>query len=233
MLVKDRMTRQPLVVVTPGTSVIEAQRLMQDHNIRHVPVVTEQHNLVGLLTRETMLQAVPWSAASLSTLETQYILSKLTAGKVMIRDVITVSETVAVEEAARIMVDHKIGCLPVLREGALVGIITDIDLLSTTMEMLGARRPGLRLSVMVPYRVGEIARLSAAIAAIGGNVTAFGTWESDLDPTSGLPRKMGLVLKVERISREQLVATVGKLAEIDILDIREMRHIEAGLRGRA
>ena len=222
MLVKDRMTPQPLIVVTPDTPVTDAQRLMQEHNIRHLPVVTDHHNLVGLLTRETMLRTIPWSAVSLSALETQYILSKIQVGKVMIRDVITITEDMAVEEAARVMVDHKVGCLPVLREGALVGIITDMDLLSTTMEMLGARRPGLRLSVMVPYRVGEIARLSAAIAGIGGNMTAFGTWEGEIDSASGVPEEMGIVLRVDGISKEQLVATVERLAEIEILDVREV-----------
>jgi acetoin utilization protein AcuB len=232
VLVKDRMTPQPLVVVTPDAPITEAQRLMQEHNIRHLPVVTDhpatgslagqRHNLVGLLTRETMLQAIPWSAASLSVLETQYVLSKVKVDKVMIRDVITITEDVAVEEAARIMVDHKIGCLPVLREGALVGIITDIDLLATTMEMLGARRPGLRLSVMVPNRVGEIARLATAMADIGGNLTAFGTWEGEVDAPSGVPEQMGIVLRVEGVSKEQLVAAVQKLAEIEILDVREV-----------
>jgi acetoin utilization protein AcuB len=217
VLVKDRMTPQPLIVVTPDTPIIEAQRQMQEHNIRHIPVVTEHHNLVGLLTRETMLQAIPWSAASLSALETQYILSKVTAGKVMIRDVTTVTEDVAVEEAARIMVDQKIGCLPVLRAGALVGMITDIDLLSTTMEMLGARQPGLRLAVTVPDRVGEMARLSAAIAAIGGNLTAVGSWKEDLPPD-----RWGVVLKVNRVSKEQLTDTVEKLDEAEILDVREI-----------
>lgn len=218
MLVADRMTPQPLLVVTPDTPIIEAQQLMQDRNIRHVPVVTEHQNLVGLLTREAMLQAMPWSASSLSVLETQYILSKVTAGKVMIRDVMTVTEDVAVEEAARIMVDHKIGCLPVLRAGALVGIITDIDLLSTTMEMLGARQSGLRLSVTTPDRVGEMAKLSAAIAAIGGNLRAVGSWgESEQGQ-----RRWGVVLKVSRVSKEQLVAAVEKLTDVEILDVREM-----------
>lgn len=217
MLVKDQMTPQPLVVVTPDTPVIDAQRLMQDHDIRHVPVVTERQNIVGLLTRETMLQAIPWSAAPLSALETQYILSKVTVEKVMIRDVITVTEDVAVEEAARIMVDHKIGCLPVLRGGALVGMITDIDLLSTTMEMLGARQPGLRLSVTVPNRVGEMARLSAAIAAVGGNLNAFGTWQGEQSS-----KRLGVVLKVTRASKEQLVAAVKKLSEVELLDVREL-----------
>ena len=217
MFVKDRMTPQPLVVVTLDTPIIEAERLMQEHSIRHIPVVTEHHNLVGLLTRETMLQAIPWSVASLSVLETQFILSKITAGKVMIRDVTTVTEDVAVEEAARIMVDQKIGCLPVLRAGALVGIITDIDLLSTTMEMLGARRPGLRLAVTVPNRVGEMTRLSSAIAAVGGNLNAVGSWEARHNS-----ERLGFVLKVGRVSKQQLVAAVDKLADIEILDVREI-----------
>mgnify|MGYP001818471190 CR=1 FL=1 len=217
MLVKDRMTPQPLVVVTPDTPIIEAQQLMQNHKIRHVPVVTELQNLVGLLTRETMLQAIPWSASSLSALETQYILSKVVAGKVMIRDVITVIDDVPVEEAARIMVEHKFGCLPVLRAGALVGMITDIDVLSTTMEMLGALQSGLRLSVAVPDRVGQMAQLSSAIAAIGGNLNAFGTWER-----RQAPGRLGVVLKVTRVSREQLVDAVENLTDVEILDVREI-----------
>jgi acetoin utilization protein AcuB len=217
MLVKDWMTPQPLIVIAPDTPITEAQRLMQDHKIRHLPVVTDQHNLVGLVTRETLLQAIPWSAASLSALETQYILSKVKVSKVMIRDVITITEDVAVEEAARIMVDHKFGCLPVLRSGNLVGIITDIDLLSITMEMLGARQPGLRLSVTVPHRVGEMARLSSAIAGIGGNLTAFCSWEGIQGP-----ERLGVILKVDQVSKEQLVTAVKKLAEVEILHVREM-----------
>jgi acetoin utilization protein AcuB len=215
--VKDRMTPQPLIVVTPDTPVTEAQGLMQEHNVRHLPVVTDHHKLVGLLTRETMLRAIPWSATSLSMLETQYILSKVKVGKIMSHDLITITEDVPVEEAARIMVDHKINCLLVLREEALVGIITDIDLLSTTMEMLGARQPGLRLSVTVPNRVGEMARLSTVIAGIGGNLSAFGSWQR-----RRAPDRLGIVLKVTGVSKEQLVATVEKLTEMEILSIYEM-----------
>lgn len=217
MLVKDWMTPQPLIVVAPDTPITEVQRLMQDHKIRHVPVVTDQHNLVGLVTRGTLLQAIPWSAVSLSALETQYVLSKVKASKVMIRDVITITEDVAVEEASRIMVDHKLGCLPVLRSGNLVGIITDIDLLSITIEMLGARQPGLRLSVTVPNRVGEMAQLAAAIAGVGGNLTAISSWER-----TQAPGRLGVVLKVAQVSKEQLVAAVKKLAEVEILHMREM-----------
>lgn len=195
---------------------------MQDNNLRHLPVVVERDRLVGLLTRETMLQAVPWSAASLSALETQYVLSKIKVSKVMIENVLTTTEDVPVEEAARVMVDRKVGCLPVVRDGKLAGIITDIDLLATTMEMLGARRPGLRLAVMVPYRVGEIARLSKAIAQIGGNVTAFGTWEGEEDPNTGVPAGFGMAFRVDGVSKERLIDAVEDLEDVEILDLREM-----------
>jgi acetoin utilization protein AcuB len=216
------MTPQPLITVTPDTRVTEAQKLMQDHNIRHLPVITNDQKLVGLVNREAMLKAVPWSTTALSTLETQYILSKVTVSRVMLQDVITANEDMAIEEAARIMVDHKVNCLPVLREGSLVGIMTDTDLLSTTMEMLGARRGGLRLSVMAPDRIGEIARLSTAIAEIGGNLAAFGTWVGEADSTNGIPQQIGIVLKVEGISKEQLTAVVEKLENVEMLDIREL-----------
>lgn len=216
MFVKDRMTPQPLVVVTPDTPITEAQRLMQTHNIRHLPVVTDHAVLKGLLTRGAVIRAIPWSAASLSVLETQYILSKITVGKVMLHDVITITEDVPVEEAARIMVDNRVTCLPVLRQTILVGIITDIDLLSVTMEMLGARRPGLRLSVTVPNQVGEMARLSAAIAQAGGNLAAFGSWKGE---HPGEP--FGIVLKVDRISKDRLLAALEGLEGVEILDVRE------------
>ena len=70
MFVKDRMTPDP-ITVSPEIPISQAQDIMQRHNIRHLPVVDESHRVVGLLTHEVMLQPVPWSAASLSTLETQ------------------------------------------------------------------------------------------------------------------------------------------------------------------
>ena len=106
MFVKDQMTPNPLTV-TPETPIIEAQAAMQQHHIRHLPVVDSNDCLVGLLNREALLQAMPWSAAHLSAFETQYILSKVKARNVMLRDVITVTENELVEEAACIMVDHK------------------------------------------------------------------------------------------------------------------------------
>jgi acetoin utilization protein AcuB len=218
MLVKDQMTPNPLTV-TPDTPITEAQEKMQQHNIRHLPVVDENLQVVGLLNRETMLQAMPWSAEHLSTFETQYILSKVKAKNVMLRDVITITEDIGVEEAARIMVDHKFRCLSVVRDGILVGIITDIDLLSVTIEMLGARLPGIRLSVLIPYRVGQIAKLTGNIADIGGNLTAFGTWSTEEVTQRGM---MGITMKVTEVSKEELLASIQKLEVFEILEAKEV-----------
>ncbi len=224
MLVRDRMTPQPLVVVTPDTPIIEAQRLMQERNIWHLPVVAippttdpaRCDELVGLLSRTTVLQAVPWSATSLSALETQYILARVKVGKVMIREVVTITEDVPVEEAARSMLDHKIGCLPIMRDGRLVGIISGTDLLATLTEMVGGRRPGLRLSVTVPNVVGSMARLSASIAGIGGNLTAFTSWMGQWGPD-----RLGVVLKVDNVTQEQLVSAVTPLPGVEVLEVRK------------
>ena len=224
MLVRDRMTPQPLVVVTPDTPIIEAQRLMQERNIWHLPVVAippttdpaRCDELVGLLSRTTVLQAVPWSATSLSALETQYILARVKVGKVMIREVVTITEDVPVEEAARSMLDHKIGCLPIMRDGRLVGIISGTDLLATLTEMVGGRRPGLRLSVTVPNVVGSMARLSASIAGIGGNLTVFTSWMGQWGPD-----RLGVVLKVDNVTQEQLVSAVTPLPGVEVLEVRK------------
>ena len=165
------MTPDPLTV-TPETRIISAQETMQCHNIRHLPVVSNGTRVVGLLTRETMLRAVPWSADYLSALETQYILSKVSVGKVMTPNVITVTEDVAVEEAARIMVDHKVGCLPVLREGSLVGIITDTDIFKTFVEITGGGKAGTHIEARMPDQAGQLALFIKAISDVGSYIVS-------------------------------------------------------------
>ena len=188
---------------------------MQEHSIRHIPVVTEHHTMAGLLTRETVLKAIPWSASSLSALETQYVLSKITAGKVMIRDVITVSEDVAVEEAARIMADRKIGGLPVMREQTLAGIITETDLFKVLLEMLGGRRPGVRVTVSVPGVRGTLAKVTNAVFDADGDIVGLGI--SEVSGSSGT--QWEIMLKVQYVSQNKLVEALRPVVE-EIVEVR-------------
>jgi acetoin utilization protein AcuB len=213
MLVKERMTLHPLTM-EPTASITEAHRYMKENNIRHLPIVDKRNRLVGLITRETLTQAMPSSVTTLSIWEMNYALNKLKVRDVMVKDVITVEENLSIEKAARVMAENKIGCLPVMRDQALVGIITDIDMLSTLMELMGARKAGVRVTLRVPDRPGELAKVTAAIAAQGGDITACGTYPAEE------PLKANIALKVRHLAQEDLVASLRELEEVELLDVR-------------
>jgi acetoin utilization protein AcuB len=132
---------------------------------------------------------------------------------IMTRDVITVAEDTPLEEAARIMADSKVGGLPVMRQGKLVGIITETDMFKIFLEMLGAREEGVRLAMLVPNEKGTLARIAGKIAELGGNILAQGTIMGE-DPTN-----RELTLKVADVSQEQLVSAMEEL-NLEILDAR-------------
>jgi len=127
MVVRDLMTPNP-ITVGPDTPVFDARKLMLEARIRHVLVVGEER-LVGIVTDRDIRLNLPSPATSLSVWEINYLVGRLTVGEVMSRTVLTVDPNRDVRSAARILIDHKIGALPVLDGATLVGIVTDTDLL--------------------------------------------------------------------------------------------------------
>ena len=155
MFVKDLMTPHP-ITITPEASITAAERVMKENNIRHLPVVSPGGALIGLITRTTLEQVLPSKLTTLSVYELHYQLDKITVRQAMLRQVITVGEDVPIEQAARMMWEKKVGCLPVMRGNTLVGIVTDIDLMRTMFDLLGARQPGVRLTLKVPGPAGRV-----------------------------------------------------------------------------
>ena len=174
MLVGERMTH-PVIVVHPDTPVPEALTVMRREKIRRLPVL-EDGQLVGIVTDRDLLHASASSATTLSVWELNYLLSKLTVERVMTTDLLTVTEDTPIEEAARLMADHKIGGLPVMRGSEVVGMVTETNLFRILLEMTGAREHGVRATVLVPDRAGQLAKLTQAIAAAGGNIVALSTF---------------------------------------------------------
>jgi acetoin utilization protein AcuB len=209
------MSKHPLTVGINQT-VSETHKYMQEQNVRHLPVVDKSGVMVGLVTEDDLLKAEPSSATSLSVWEIHSLLSKVTAKSVMTRNVITTTEDTPIEEAAHQMLEHKIGCLPVMRDDKLVGIITESDIFRTFMELFSARQKGLRIALEVPDREGELAKVAQAIADQGGYIAACGTFMSD-EPT-----KWGLVFKVQNVDRDILLQGLSKIEGHSILDIREV-----------
>ncbi len=116
-----------LVTITPDTTLPEANRIMKDNGVRRLPVVSDGE-LVGIVSLSDIQEADPSDATSLSIWELNYLLAKLKVEKIMTRNPITVTEDASLREVARIMLDNKIGGLPVVdSKGKMVGIITESD----------------------------------------------------------------------------------------------------------
>jgi acetoin utilization protein AcuB len=197
MLVVERMSRPPTTVAGEAT-VQEALDIIQEHRLRHLPVLAADGALVGIVSEKDLLRAD--SGASVKA--------------IMTRDVVTVTEYTALEEAARIMSDHRISSLPVMRDEKLVGIITETDLFQIFLELLAAREEGVRLTLLVPEEQGILASLTTEIASLGGNILALGTFQGE-DPTNRM-----VTVKVANAPTEKLLAIMEALG-MEIVEVRE------------
>jgi acetoin utilization protein AcuB len=219
MIVKDYMTKHP-VMVEPTMSIVEVQGIMAETKVRHLPVAEEGKRLIGLITQET-LRVPPTKLTSLNVWEITRFLSELTVRDVMIKgkDVITIHPDATIEEAAQVMVKHKIGCLPVLEENIIIGIITDTDMMMHLMEMLSAPMPSVRVTMRMSTAKGELARLVNAISAQGWGIWALGGIFAPKEPD-----KWDAVFKIIDVPREQIVAVLSKVEGQQIIDVREVNR---------
>jgi acetoin utilization protein AcuB len=178
MIVSNIMTKNP-IFIHPGLSLTDTRSLMDREKVGHLPVLNKNNELVGLITRVDLHKAGPSSATSLDMYEISYLLAKLTVEKVMIKNVITVQENEVVEDAARIMADKGIGCLPVMKGALMTGIVTDSDIFHFFINAFGARHQGIRITVNFKEKPGQLAAFAGIIAEKGGNIAAFVTSEGD------------------------------------------------------
>lgn len=216
MFVRDYMTKHP-VMVEPTMSTVEAQGIMAETKIRHLPVIDTGKRLAGLVTRER-LRIPTAELSSLNVWEITRFLSNLTVKDVMVKgkDVITIGPDATLEDAAQTMASKKIGCLPVVEEGVVTGILTEVDLLVELAALLGAGVPGVRVTVRVPDRLGEFAKITSAIASKGWGIYASGGL-----PT---PRQSGywdIVIKVRHAPKGELLTLLRGIEGQEVIDARE------------
>jgi acetoin utilization protein AcuB len=207
------MCRNP-VYIHPDLSLSDARSLMDKEKIGHLPVLNKANELVGLVTRADLLKAGPSPATSLDVYEISYLLSKLTVEKTMVKNVVTVSENEVVEEAARIMADKGIGCLPVMNGHLLAGIITDTDLFHVFIDTLGARHPGVRITLNFSEKPGQLGKFATLIGEKGGNIVAFASFEGD-----DLSHKRA-TFKIEGLSLEDVRSMAKAIEGAETEDIR-------------
>lgn len=177
MLVRKKM-KKDLITITKNERMTVAKKILEEKNIRHLPVV-EGKKLIGLVTNMDIRKAEASPATSLEIRELHYLLDKLTVGEIMTRNVITISPDVSVEEAATILHDNKIGCLPVVEDGDLVGIITENDVMEILINVMGMKEKGSRLEVLAEDKPGALAEITRIIKEHNVNIISVVTDVAD------------------------------------------------------
>ena len=212
MLVGERMTRYPVTILETA-SIDDGLHLMRERKVRRLPVLDSGGKMVGIVSDKDLLHAAPSPATSLSVYELHYLLARLTIKQVMASPVITVSADTPVEEAARIMADNKIGGLPVVEGDNLVGIITETDIFKVLLELLGARTPGVRVTVAVKEAKGVLAQLSRSLSDAGANIVSVAAYHG---PIADEPRIMFKLTDVDAAA----VSKALDQQDVTVVDLR-------------
>lgn len=211
MLVGERMSK-PVITIPTDMPITDALNLMKKEHIRRAPIVKDG-KLVGIVSDKDLLNASPSPVTTLSIWEMNYLLSKVTVSQVMTHNVMSITEDTPIEQAARIMADNKIGGLPVLRDGHVVGIITETDLFKVFLELLGAREAGVRVTALVEDQPGQLTKITKAISDQDGSFIAFGQFTGE-NPTNKI-----VTLKIKGMTQDQVRQAISPVVK-EIQDIR-------------
>lgn len=217
MKVKNLMTSNPVTAV-PKTSYNEAVKLMQENEIRHLPVVNKKGKLAGIVSLEDLLGAKPSGVSTLSVYEIASLLEKVKMEEVMTSPVFAVAEDCSVSNAARFMIEKKIGCLPVVRDNTVTGIVTDTDIFKKFVEISGGGQEGSRLEISMADRKGELAKIIQALAAAGSYIVSVTLSYDKKDPVCIAD------IKEREGDEKKIKGELEKLDAVEILSFRPHRE---------
>ncbi len=191
LLVENSMTRE-VVTASPRAAAGEAIALCRENRIRHLPVL-EYGRLVGIVSDRDLRSAIP----AIGDPARAAALEEVRVSDVMTRDIVTARPDDPVEAAANAMRERKIGCLPVVEGGELVGIITSSDVMEALVYLVGAHEPGSRMEISLPDRPGSLAGVAGVLGICGVNIISVvaGPERS----TSSAPGERVAVFRVDAI----------------------------------
>lgn len=215
MIIERRMTKNP-VTCSPDMSIQDASDLIKREHVHRLPVLDKTGRLVGVISEKDILKAAPSPASTLSAYETNYLLSKLTVKKIMSRNPVTISKDTPVEDAAMLMIDQDLSCLPVLEEGKLVGIVSKSDLFKMLVESFGARVSGTTLTFLVQDRKGILAEIMGKISEKQLDLVTCSCFAGTE------PGNRFIYIKVAGVKASELVDIVKPYA-IEVMDVKEAR----------
>jgi acetoin utilization protein AcuB len=199
LLVKDSMARE-IVTLSPDETAGTALALCRERRIRHLPVLQEGR-LVGIVSDRDLRSSTPAIGDAARAAALQEILVE----DVMTRDVIAALPDDPIEQAANTMRERRIGCLPVLDGGELVGILTASDVMDALVHLVGANEPGSRMEVAVPDRPGALAGAAGVFGMCGINIVSAAMGSRREPAGGGSSRERVVVFRVDTIDTAEAV----------------------------
>ena len=199
LVVRDSMTRE-IVTLAPDETVGTALALCRERRIRHLPILSEG-KLVGIVSDRDLRSATP----SFGEPERAAALQKVLVEAVMASDVIFALPDDPIEQAANTMRERRIGCLPVVEAGELVGILTVSDVMTALVYLVGANEPGSRMEIAVPDRPGSLAGAAGIFGMCGINIVSAAMGPTREPEEEGALRERIVVFRVDTIDTTEVV----------------------------
>ncbi len=195
MMIVKQIMNQNVISLHPNDTIRQALETMSKNKIRHIPIVEDGDKLAGVITERDVKDASP----SIFQLNLKEDFLNKEIKHVMTKDVITGHPLDFVEEIAATIIENKIGCLPILHRGSLVGLLTESDLLQTFVRLTGGDQPASHLEVKVPNKAGMLAEVSSIFCEHKVNISSVLVYP-DVDPTFKI-----LVFRVQTMNVTSIV----------------------------
>jgi acetoin utilization protein AcuB len=211
VLVRNRMTPNP-TTVRPDSDPMAAQTILRYGKFRRLPVVDDSGQLVGMITASD-LDLFFSRAPSPGVVKRQYRVDQI-----MKAPVITVAPDYPLEEAAQLMLKHRIGGLPVVEDGKVVGIITTSDIFAQFVEALGGDTLSLRVTVHVPDRPGQLARVASRLAELNCNICSVVSGRAG--------EKVILTMRLENADVETITRALQELEEVELVHVWQKPQLD-------
>jgi len=173
MLLVENWMNPNVITVDADDSMLDATKILKEHNIRHLPVL-EKGKLVGVITDRDLKRASPSDATSLEAHELLYLIANIKVREIMTKNPITVPYNYTIEEAAEILLQAKISGMPVVdKDGDVIGTITQTDLFKVLISLTGVGKKGVQFAFLLEDRAGSIKEVADIIRSYGGRMASI------------------------------------------------------------
>ncbi|WP_251549627.1 acetoin utilization AcuB family protein [Neobacillus muris] len=200
-MIVEEIMKTNVVTLHPMDSIADAIQVMESHNIRHIPIVDDKEKLAGLVTISKLKEIIP---STFRTNENPEDLKK-PLELIMEKNVITGHPLDFVEEVAAVFYEHKISCIPIIKDKKLVGILTETDLLRTMVELTGAHQPGSQIELKVPNITGVLCDVAGIIRSRNANILSVLVYPDKQDEHMKI-----LVIRVQMMNPTGLIEDLKK-----------------------